>query len=558
MEKINIFFKKYIIFLVILFSIPAVRYFFVPGFFGVSDDLHVAWLHQMVKTLEMLQIPPRFVPNLSFNFGYPLFNFVYPLPFYIASIFSFLGFSLVDSIKLVFGLSIPFSIYAMYLLLNRFVNSYLSLLGGLIYVYAPYRALEIFVRGTIGEIVAFAIFPLIILTTLKIFDNPKDNKNTAFNGLFIGLLILSHNIMSYMFAPFLIVLILIKLFENKSKELKSYILSIFKFFILGLSLSSYFWLPAIVESKLMKYDTVFNFYDHYPTLKQFITPYWGYGASVPGPYDTMSFYLGFFQIALFLVSTVYFLLKFKKIDREVKTVFLWSLTVVFMSIFMMNHRSSFLWENLPLIGYFQFPWRFIAMLVLFIPLLIVLFKNLSIKKSLMALIVFAPLIVLFNYNYFKYSEYLGRNDDYYINRYIPFPYASSEYLKTGEEYLRMPLSQKQRPTKNYPRAYTLDENVNIEINEINSLDAVIYTYSDKPFILNYSKYYFPGWQVKINGQIVKATSGEPYAQITVNVPAGDNKIEVYYKESPFRMIFNLVSFSALIYITWQIFSKKKQ
>ena len=43
----------------------------------------------------------------------------------------------------------------MYKLLREYTKEDFSLAGAVLYVYAPYRALEMFVRGTIGEIVAF-------------------------------------------------------------------------------------------------------------------------------------------------------------------------------------------------------------------------------------------------------------------------------------------------------------------------------------------------------------------------------------------------------------------
>ena len=75
----------------ITLALPAAFSLFVPGFFGASDDLHIGWLYEMDKAIKMLQIPPRFVPDLSFGFGYPLFNFVFPLPFYIGEVFHLLG-----------------------------------------------------------------------------------------------------------------------------------------------------------------------------------------------------------------------------------------------------------------------------------------------------------------------------------------------------------------------------------------------------------------------------------------------------------------------------------
>jgi hypothetical protein len=335
MEKIRKIIDKYILIIVFVFCIPAIRYLFIDGYFGVSDDLHIGWLHQMDRVVEMQQFPPRYVPDLSFGFGYPLFNFVYPLPFYIAEVFHLIGFSLVDSVKILMGLTLPVSMFFMYRLLRTYLNEELSLAGGILYVYAPYRALEIFVRGSVGEIVAFVFFPLILYAIL--------NGKYLILGLSTTLLILSHNILSFMFFPFVLLLVLLnrKQFLNNVKGI-----------LLGLLGSIYFWLPAIYESNLFKYDTVFNFYDHYPTLKQLITPFWGYGASVPGPYDTMSFYSGLTGVFVMLIALVYFFINIKKYQLTEKIFLLWSFFLVALSVFMMNHRSVILWENLPLIAYF--------------------------------------------------------------------------------------------------------------------------------------------------------------------------------------------------------------
>ena len=120
-------------------------------------------------------------------------------------------------------------------------------------------------------------------------------------GLMIGLFILSHNISAYMFMPWLAILGVLLLFgTGKYWRLQIGYLGIM--FGLGLLASSYFWIPALFESRLMKYDTVFNFIDHFPTIKQLMTPYWGYGASVAGPYDGMSFFLGFSNILVLVVG----------------------------------------------------------------------------------------------------------------------------------------------------------------------------------------------------------------------------------------------------------------
>lgn len=543
MEKVQKLISKYIWYIVVILSIPAARYLFVKGYFGVSDDLHIGWLFEMDRAIKMLQFPPRYVPDLSFGFGYPLFTFVYPFPFYIAEIFHLVDFSLVNSVKLVFGLSIPLSMYFMYKLLKSYMKDSWALAGAVLYVYAPYRALEMFVRGTIGEIVAFVFFPIIILSVIK--------KNPYVLALSVAGLVLSHNIMAYMFMPFLLLFIVLN---------KSFWVSL-KGILLGLLVSSYFWVPAIVESNLMKYDTVFNFYDHYPALKQFITPYWGYGASVPGNYDTMSFYMGLTGLAVMAIGTILLLLKRNKFSREEQVFVGWSIFVVLVSVFMMNFRSAWFWRNLPLLPYFQFPWRFLAMITLFSPFFLIAIHKFSDNK----IIKVVPFVVIFfsiflNFNYFKTSEYLGRMDDYYINRYIPIPTASDEYLKTSEEYLRLPKENEKRPEKNYPRAYAINENAVLEIEEINTLNAKIKTSSEIDFVLNYNKYNYPGWKVTVDGKKTEIISGKPYGQISFLVPSGSHTVEVKYGESALRLVFDLVSLisvSGVVYVLIKQRNSKK-
>lgn len=559
-KSLKKFVDKNIILIILLLSIPAVRYLFVHGFFGVSDDLHIGWLYEMDRVIKMFQFPPRYVPDLSYGFGYPLFNFVYPLPFYIGEIFHLIGFSLVNSVKIVFGLSVPFSMYFMYMLLKTYLPKDLSLAGSVLYVYMPYRAVELFVRGSIGEIVAFVFFPLTVLSFINLTSNKVSKKWVGIAALSTAALVLSHNIMAYMFFPFVLILVVARIIwfvKNKKRAIVQSLSGL----TLGFLASIYFWFPAIFESKLMQYDTVFNFYNHYPTLKQFITPYFGYGASVAGPYDTMSFYFGLVGLLVVLVGSILFVTKFKNYSRSEKIFFLWGILIFFVSIFMMNHRSAFLWRNLPLLPYFQFPWRFIAMICFSTPLLLLGFVKIFKKNAKVSMLVSFVIIIsaiVLNFNYFKTSEYLGREDDYYLNRYIPSLNASDEYKQTSEEYLRLPVDNQKRPDKVYPRAFTKDTSVELDIQEINALDGKIDTDSEKDFVFNYNKYNYPGWSAKIDGEIVKIVSGEPYGQISFMVPAGKHVVEVGYSESPFRMIFDLISLAAFGVSLFLIFKSIKK
>ncbi len=380
MERIEKHFSKYCLIYLILLTVPAVIALLVPGFYGASDDLHVSWLFEMHRTLSMGQIPPRFVPDLSFGFGYPLFNFVFPLPFYIGELFYLIGFSLVDSIKLVFLISFPISAIFMYLFLRQFSSKMVSFTGAVLYIYTPYRFVDLYIRGAIGEIFAFALLPLVGLSFVKITNPIRDSKLwIGIGAISLACLILTHNITAYMFFPAILMLALIRIFlspTNKKIIFVNFISSIF----LGILISSYFWLPAIVESSLMKYDTVFNYADHFPTIKQLLTPYWNYGASVPGPYDLMPFFLGYINWFSVVVGILIFVLVFKKLNLNQKAVFFWAFIIFSAAFFMMNYRSAILWDNLPLLPYFQFPWRFFILTTFVVPVFLIPLDQIKYKK----------------------------------------------------------------------------------------------------------------------------------------------------------------------------------
>jgi hypothetical protein len=541
MQKVKNFLAKNIWLVIIFLSAPAVWSLFVPGLYGFSDDSHIGWLYEMDRAIKLWQIPPRFVPDLSFGFGYPLFTFVYPLPFYIGEIFHLIGFSLVDALKIVFGLTIPLSMGAMYLLLREYLDQRLALAGAVLYIFAPYRATEIFVRGAIGEIVAFIFIPLITLSIIKLTQKDSGLKWVGIAGLSIAALIMSHNILSYMFLPFAFGLLILRIIFLKAFRL-AYLLKYFLGILLGLLISSFFWLPAIAESSLVKFSTVYNYYDHFPTLRQLITPYFGYGASVPGPYDGISFYVGIMGLGVIVLGSILAFKNWKQFSKSEKVLFIWGALVLLASVFMMNHRSDILWRSLPLVGYFQFPWRFLVLVVFSAPVFLLGFTKIK-YKGIISLLIIVGAIGL-NFLYFKPQSFLGRTDDYFIDRYIPFPEASEEYRRTSEEYLRLPKDTEVRPERNYPRAYA-EVRANLSVQEVNALDAVITTDYPVEFTLNYNKYYFPGWVAKIDGEKVQIEAGKPFGQVSISVPGGTHEVVVEYRETPFRMFLNIASLASL-------------
>src|SRR3990167_3958649 len=162
--------KEHLLLLLIIFLgiIPLLDYLH-PGLPITHDGQdHVARIANFYQSLSEGNLVPRWAGNLNWGYGHPILMFLYPFPSYIASFFHFLGFSLVDSVKIVFGLSFILSGVFMYLWLRNFLGEVAGAFGGLLYMFAPYRFVDLYVRGAIGEHVAFTFLPLILFFIYKI------------------------------------------------------------------------------------------------------------------------------------------------------------------------------------------------------------------------------------------------------------------------------------------------------------------------------------------------------------------------------------------------------
>ncbi len=165
---------------ILLFSLIIVWPLLQPGFYSFHDEPQIANLYQMTRAFSSGQIPPRWAPDMSFNYGYPLFNFYYPLPFYLGSLFYFLfKTSLVWSLKFVFLLSVPLSGITFYFLMRKFFDRLSSFSGAVVYLFTPYRAVDLYVRGAVGEMWSFVFMPLVLLTLTNLI-NRKNLKNIFF------------------------------------------------------------------------------------------------------------------------------------------------------------------------------------------------------------------------------------------------------------------------------------------------------------------------------------------------------------------------------------------
>lgn len=540
---------RFWLFLIFLLALVQARFLFQPGFYTFSDEPHLANLHQMIRAISGGQLPPRWAPDMSFNFGYPLFNFYYPLPFYLGAFFNlFFKTSLIWSLKLVFFLSLPLSGFALYFLAKKFFSQITAFSAAAVYLFTPYRAVDLYVRGAVGEMWGFVFMPLVLLTFLNLLEKEK-SRAVFFASLSLAGLILAHNLAPIIFLPALAFFILIFCLQEKTLPF----LRLFFATFLGLALSAYYWLPALGEKKFIQPGTPFNPLDHFPFIKQLILPSWGYGASVWGPTDQLSFQIGIINLVAFLLSFLaFFLLKEKK-----RRWFLASLILLFLgTVFLMNIRSWPVWQLLPLGEYLQFPWRFLILTTLFTALMVGFTQ--SLHQALPP--VLAALAIALTLSYFQPAKQMRVDDDYYLRRFFinqtsagKTQALSQEYLNYSEDYLPLTIWTKERPSQLPPKIEVLDPKAQVLFEEKTPTDFEI-NFNGFQTTLLINSYYFPGWEAKVDGQPTPLLLAQPFGQMKLELSAGQHLIEVNFNESRLRHLADLISLFSLVPLL--IFLKK--
>ena len=215
MKKILIYWAGILV-LAFIVCLPLILPYFKTGFFPTHDgEWAVIRLSDMYREIKDFQFPARYSGYLNFQFGYPLFNFTYPLPYYLGLIPVFLKLGFVNSIKVLFSLSVVLSFFSMFVLAKElWKNKWAALTSSIFYIYVPYRIIDLYVRGSIGESLSFVLFPLILLGIKKIYERKK-SIDVLFTAAMFALLIATHNIMTVLFGIIIILIILLALFKKE-------------------------------------------------------------------------------------------------------------------------------------------------------------------------------------------------------------------------------------------------------------------------------------------------------------------------------------------------------
>ena len=157
---------------------------------GHDGEWHIA---RVIGTVEQITNgdEPFVISRFSDGFGFGWNLFYPPMSTVINAIFFFLTNDYFISMKLFIFITFLFSGITMYRLVYTISNSKkAALISGIIYMIAPYRLLDSYVRLAVGEMVSFIFIPMIFKGAYEIFKQEKSkiNPSLIFGSIRINLI----------------------------------------------------------------------------------------------------------------------------------------------------------------------------------------------------------------------------------------------------------------------------------------------------------------------------------------------------------------------------------
>ena len=549
--------KDYLIVLVIsiAISIPL----FNKDFNIYRDDgvQHIARLMGTYQAITEGEFPPVIMSNFCNGFGYSWNIFYSPLTAYIPLIFKIFTSSFELTLKLFMVLISFLSGIAMYEFIKKVTkNRYAGLIGAVLYILAPYRLTDMYMRIAISELASFIFIPIVFHGMYNIFNSEDRNvqKSLVLTLGAVGL-ILTHIVITMYTAIFCIVYVIINIKKLKEKQ----VWKMLGINILLILLLTSFYLFPMLEHKLATNYEVFET-GRMERTDALIALKVDAADLLYTPQGNMSYEIGLVS----LIGLVLTLLAYKKISKENKKIYWFALVSGFICIIMSLRFFPF--EKMPpILKMLQFSFRLLEFSSFFFAFIAAINYSLVIKNfkmkdvmvlSLIAFLLVVPLKKNLDFEK-KYSEEklwpsVEVNDN---TGRVHAGCATFEYLPSKAfdnlDYIKY----------RKDGVYILNGNAKIE-NEQKSGNNLSFDISgiEESTVLELPYIYYLGYDVEIkdeNGEIKRLDTFESNnGFVAVKIEDGEaGSINVKYTGTMLTKIAYVISFITLIFmvrfIVWE-------
>jgi hypothetical protein len=244
----------------------------------------------------------------------------------------------------------------------------------------------------------------------------------------------------------------------------------------------------------------------------------------------------------------------KKVKKSMKVLAGLLLGFFIISIFMTHNKSTAVWVNLPILKYFQFPWRFLSLSIFTSSLIggfvISVVKN---KWQIYVSLLIIILSVVFNWSYFKPKMFYSINDNEKLSG------AMWDEQRKGALLDYLPKTALE-PREAAPGNPIVKSGTAEIIGFINKSDSWEFTAKvAMKSEIEVPVYYFPNWKVFVNGSAYPFSYENVLGRIAVTLDPGEYLVTGKFKNTLLRTFANSITIvSVLGLVAFTIYGKNKK
>jgi hypothetical protein len=543
--------KVLLVGILLLICAWAMRDLTIPGLYTSHDGtIHVQRIVEFHKALNEGQIPPRWGGDFFDGLGSPVMILNYQLPYFVADGGVRLGLSSIDSFKFTMIFAYVASALVAFFVFSDLFGTYAGFAVAVMWVVAPYRFVDIYVRGAFGESFAFIFPPLILWAIVR--------KRIGIGILAMAALFLSHPVASALYSAFFVMLSMVLSIKEKSFAA---LMRFFLIFIVAFGIAGYNLIPSIFDTSFTQYTPQSSApLEHFPALHQLIYSHWGYGFSTPNDdKDNLSYQVGITHwLTIVLVTgTLVLLLHRRKMAffHSAKNVLAASAYVAFwISLVVMLKITTPVWINLHLVDLIDFPWRILMITIFFTALLCGWFiSQFGTRWQIFFAILFVVCPIFFNRNHIRINA-ISPLTQQYLTTHLSTGDSNGEYASAFRPLnSQYHVTDRLTPVQNV-QSIVVTKNTQAQINAI--VNATV------SGVIRLNVQYYPGWTVRYNGRDVTTTQ---CSRLTANsaqaligllqctVPVGSTVVQAAYEFTPAQMAGIMLSLYSIFISIWLMY-----
>lgn len=563
-----------VVFLILLVIIAA-----GPIIFGKSVPSHADWHIHMERAYNFKrcfwhgQLLPRWQDGQAGGYGLPVFNFYAPLVYYIYIVIDLIFKNAVLAFKWVNIFPIILTAICGYLYLRRHGSNISTTLAMAFVLFSPAIHMYIYNDNWPGSALAIP-FLFLIFYGIDIFDKNKnfDLKSFLITSMSYTCLAITHIATAFCFTLLSVPYFFLSLSVYRTKRfVKNFVFSLF----VGGAMSAFYLVPASLEKKFVHADEVLKQGPLWDYSKNFLFTFLdrdkdeGYAWAIfDHRYYEVSNAIYGLAVLLCIAVLVLYMNKVKEYFQEPFRV---KIAIIMFSIafLMMTPVSLFVWLMIKPLQTIQFPWRFTSFITPMGALVMVyafdLVSKLAKEKintsgykflSFALVVLFAMLAYLDFVNMFRWPWV---SEQQLLKSAVNVLWSNEEYRPS---IVPDPNWKQFDPKRDFsPTILSSHEKSDVKLKEWLSHKRIFEVFSPVPHQVKLRTFYFPGWNLYVDGNQVEIKIDYRIGSMVIDVPAGRHEVEARFEPTSIRKISVYVSFLAFLvylYFLMDVFARKRK